>query len=131
LRSSSPVEVEDGDSITEEGDDRDRDVEGEEEGDKEDEEEEEKKEKGNLNSNDICASMFYFVAPSDSQPRGSITIRNSTKLSARLLGNSLYDKERSGGKENCFTIRNKGHGYYFIADNREDAMMWINAIKDL
>jgi len=131
LRSSSPVEVEDGDSITEEVDDRDGDVEGEEEGDKEDEEEEEKKEKGNLNSNDICASMFYFVAPSDSQPRGSITIRNSTKLSARLLGNSLYDKERSGGKENCFTIRNKGHGYYFIADNREDAMMWINAIKDL
>ena len=126
-RASSPVDSDGGDgetdSIIEEGDEK-----GEEQ-EVEAEEEESIMEKTRGKS--PCASLNYFVEPSDTLPRGVITVSKSTGLSARLLGKSSYDLERSGGKDNCFSIRHKGHGYYFIADCREDAMMWINAFKDL
>jgi hypothetical protein len=125
-RASSPVDSEGGDgetdSIIEEGDEK-------EEEEVEAEEEENIMEKTGGQS--PCASLNYFVEPSDTLPRGVITVSKATGLTARLLGKSSYDLERSGGKDHCFSIRHKGHGYYFIADCREEAMMWINAFKEL
>ena len=87
--------------------------------------------KNYLHRTSIRATLYYFVSPQDTVPKGSIPITSSCSSSTRILGNTSYDLERSGGKPNCFSFRSIGHGYYFIADTEEDMLMWTRAFKEL
>ena len=76
------------------------------------------------------AALYYFVSPADASPKGAMALPPRAAGSARLMGESDFDRGRSAGRSGaCFTLRRGNKGVYFESESPEDAQRWIAALR--